>query len=44
MLNDKKDRITHFLKANQISFNICYLKNVVKCKVAILILSILVSK
>lgn len=30
MFNDKKDRITHFLNANQILFNICYLKNAVK--------------
>lgn len=44
MLNDKKGRMIRFLSANQISFNVCYLKNVVKCKVAILILSILVSK
>ncbi len=44
MLNDKKDRMNHFLNANQISFNAYYLKIPLRCKVAILILSILVSK
>ncbi len=44
MLNDKKDRMIHVLNANQISFTACYLKMHLRCKVAILILSILVSK
>ncbi len=25
MLNDKKDKMNHFLSANKISFNACYL-------------------
>ncbi len=45
MLNDKKDKMTHFLSANQISFNAYYLKMPLRCKVVIKsILSILVSK
>lgn len=30
MFNDKKDKMNHFLSANKISFNACYLKNAVK--------------
>lgn len=30
MLNDKKDKMVHFLNANQISFTACYLKNALK--------------
>ncbi len=30
MLNDKKDKMIHFLNANQISFTAYYLKNAVK--------------
>ncbi len=30
MLNDKKDRMNHFLDANKISFTACYLNNAVK--------------
>lgn len=30
MLNEKKDKVMHFLGDNKISFNACYLKNAVK--------------
>ncbi len=30
MLNDKKDRMNHFLNASKISFTAYYLKNAVK--------------
>ncbi|EQL70039.1 hypothetical protein N407_05475 [Helicobacter pylori FD662] len=30
MLNDKKDKMIHFLNANEISFNAYYLKNALK--------------
>lgn len=30
MFNDKKDKMIHFLNANKISFNACYLKNALK--------------
>ncbi len=35
MFNDKKDKMIHFLNANQILFNIRYLKMPLRCKVVI---------
>ncbi|EPZ68277.1 hypothetical protein N197_07525 [Helicobacter pylori UM023] len=35
MLNEKKDKMNHFLSTNKISFNACYLKMPLRCKVVI---------